>query len=192
MIQEAAIKVLRITRRRWLVGLACLWLAGGVAAADDRSGVSEYQLKAAFLYNFTQFTEWSAQAFATPTAPIVIGIVGEDPFGSTLDEAVKGEVVRGRPLVVQRFRADEDLGSCQILFISRSEKERLRTLLSPLKGKPVLTMSDINDFAQAGGMVNLVLANKSVKLEINQAVAEEAGVQISAKLLRLARIAQSK
>lgn len=192
MIHEVAKKVLRITRRQWLVGLACLWLAGGVAAGEDRSGVSEYQLKAAFLYNFTQFTEWPADAFATADAPIVIGIVGEDPFGRTLDDAVKGELVRGRPLVVQRFRADEDLGSCQILFISRSEKERLRALLIALKGRPVLTVSDINDFALEGGIVHLQLANKSVKLEINQAVAEECGLQISAKLLRLARIAKSK
>ena len=192
MIQEAAIKVLRITRRQWLVGLACLWLAGGVADGEDRSGVSEYQLKAAFLYNFTQFTEWPADAFATADAPIVIGIVGEDPFGKTLDDAVRGEVVRGRPLVVQRFRADEDIGRCHILFIGRSEKERLRAVLIQLQGRPVLTVSDMNDFALEGGIVHLQLANKSVKLEINQAVAEEAGVQISAKLLRLARIAQTK
>ena len=193
MTDEAAKKVLRFTRRQWLVGLACLCLAGGSVHGDERSGtVSEHQLKAAFLYNFTQFTEWPARTFSTPEAPIVIGIIGEDPFGKTLDDLVKGEVVRGRPLVVQRFRAGEDFGGCQILFISRSEKERLGALLTELKGRPVLTVSDIKDFAQEGGMVSLILANKAVKLEVNQAVAEEAALQLSAKLLKLARITKSK
>lgn len=173
--------------------LACFWLVGGLAAGDEKSaGVGEYQLKAAFLYNFTQFTDWPTSAFSTANAPIVIGIVGEDPFGKKLDDVVSGEVVRGRPLVIKRLRADDDLQSCQVLFISRSEKERLRALLTQLRGRPVLTVGDISDFAQQGGMVSLVLANKTVKLEINQATAEEAGLQISAKLLKLARIAKSK
>jgi hypothetical protein len=154
--------------------------------------VSEYQIKAAFLYNFTQFTDWPASTFSATNAPIVIGIVGEDPFGNIMDEVVRGEMVRGHPLVIKRLRADEDLRSCHVLFISRSEKDRLPALLSQLKGSPVLTVSDINEFAQEGGMVNLLLANNTVKLEINQAKAEEAGLQISAKLLRLARIVKSK
>ncbi|MSU57808.1 MAG: YfiR family protein [Pedosphaera sp.] len=179
----------QITRRKWLLGLACLWLAGGWADGEEKSaGVGEYQVKAAFLYNFTQFTDWPASAFASTNAPIVIGIVGEDPFGKTMDEVVSGEVVRGRLLVLKRLGADEDLRGCHVLFISRSAKERLPAMLSQLKGSPVLTVSDLNGFGQQGGMVNLLLVNKTVKMEINQAAAEEAGLQISAKLLKLARI----
>lgn len=183
----------RILRWDWLLGLVCLWLARGLpAAAESGASVGEYQVKAAFLYNFTQFTDWPPSAFSATNAPFVIGIVGEDPFGKTMDAVVSGEVVRGRPLVVKRLRADEDLRSCHVLFISRSEQERLTTVLSQLKGSSVLTVSDINGFAQEGGMVNLLMVQKAVKLEINQAVAEEAGLQISAKLLNLARIAKSK
>ena len=192
MTREAAIKIRRVTRRQWLLGLACLWLAAGwAAAAESSAGVGEYQVKAAFLYNFTKFTDWPPRAFASTNVPIVIGIVGEDPFGQTLDDLVRGEVVRGRPLVVKRLRADEDLRSCHVLFISRSEKERLPALLSQLRGFPVLTVGDFNDFAQQGGMVNLLLVNKTVKMEINQAAAEEVGLQMSSKLLKLARLMRS-
>jgi hypothetical protein len=177
------------TRRRWLVRLVGLCLAGACAAAADTGPVaSEYQVKAAFIYNFTKFTDWPPGAFSSPRAPIVIGILGEDPFGQTMDDLVRGETVRERPLVVKRLRAGNDLRSCHILFISQSEKERLPAVLSQLKGSPILSVADLAGFAEQGGMVNLLLANKTVKIEINQAAAEQAGLQISAKLLKLARL----
>ncbi len=192
MTREAARKLRRITRRQWLVGLACLWLAGGwAAAAESSAGLGEYQVKAAFLYNFTKFTEWPASAFTSSNAPLVIGIVGEDPFGPMLDDFVSGESVRGRPLTVKRLPAGEEMRSCHVLFISRSEKDRLPALLSRLKGSPVLIVGDFNGFAQQGGMVNLLLVNKTVKMEINQAPAAEAGLQLSSKLLRLASLVTS-
>jgi hypothetical protein len=180
------------TRRKWLLGLACLVLASGwAAAAGSEKGMGEYQVKAAVVFNFTKFTDWPSNAFASATAPIVIGIVGEDPFGSTLDDLVRGEAVRERKLVVKRLRAGEDLQSCHVLFISRSEKERLSGVLRQLKGHPVLSVGDMNDFAEQGGMVSLKLAKENVKLEINQAAAEQAGLQISAKVLKIARIVNS-
>lgn len=188
MTREAAMKLRRITRRQWLVGLACLWLAGGWAAAESSAGLGEYQVKAAFLYNFTKFTEWPASAFTSSNAPLVIGIVGEDPFGPMLDDFVSGESVRGRPLTVKRLTAGEEMRNCHVLFISRSEKERLPALLSRLKGSPVLIVGDFNGFAQQGGMVNLLLVNKTVKMEINQTPAGEAGLQLSSKLLKLASL----
>lgn len=182
----------RFNRRDWLFGMTCLWLAGAwAAAADIGPAAGEYQVKATFIYNFTKFTDWPSSAFASSNAPIVIGIVGEDPFGKTMDDVVRGEALGGRPFVVKRLRADEDLRSCHLLFISRSEKERLPAVLSQLKGSSVLTVSEINGFAERGGMVNLTLANKSVKVEINQTAAEQAGLQISAKLLKLARLVKT-
>lgn len=181
------------TGGKWLLSLAALCLAGAwAAAAGSDAGPSEYQVKAAFLYNFTKFTVWPANAFSAATAPIVIGIVGEDPFGKAIDDIVRGEVVGGRELVVKRLPADGDLRSCHLLFISRSEKDRLPAVLSQLKGSPVLTVSDTDRFGEQGGMVNLLLANKTIKIEINQAAAEQGGLQISAKLLRLARIVKSQ
>ncbi len=182
----------KMTKYR-LLALACLGLAGGWAAGQDKSAsVSEYELKAAFIYNFTQFTDWPPGAFSSTTAPLVIGIVGDDPFGKTMDDLVRGEVVRKHPLVLKRLRVDEELRGCHLLFISRSEKERLPALLNQLKGSPVLTLSDVDGFAQQGGMVNLLLVNKNVKMEINQAAAGEAGLQISSKLLNLARIVKTQ
>ena len=180
------------TRRKWLLRFACLCLAGAcTAAADITPGAGEYQVKAAFLYNFTKFTDWPPRVFSSSNAPIFIGIVGEDPFGKTIDDVVSGEVVAGHPLVVKRLRAEDDLRSCHVLFISRSEKERLPEVLRQLKGTPVLSVSEISGFAEQGGMVNFQLANKTVKMEINQAAAEHAGLQISAKLLKLARLVNS-
>jgi hypothetical protein len=180
-----------IKPRKWLLGFVCLWLAGSwVAASEPSAGVGEYQVKAAYLYNLTKFTDWPASAFASNTAPMVIGVVGEDPFGKTMDDAFRGEIVRDHPLVVKRLRRDEDLRSCHVLFISYSEKERLPELLEKLKGSPVLTVSDAGDFVERGGMVNFFLVQKTVKMEINQAAVEEASLQISAKLLKLARIAK--
>jgi len=180
-------------RRKWLLGFVCLWLAGnGLVGAEKSAGVGEYQVKAAYLYNFTKFTDWPASAFASPNAPMVIGIVGEDPFGKTMDDVVSGEIVRDHPLVVKRLRPDEDLRSCHVLFISRSESKQLPALLEKLKGSPVLTAGDTSDFAEQGGMVNFLLDQKTVKLEINQAAVEAAGLQISGKLLKLARIVKSK
>jgi len=180
------------TRLKWLVKLAGLCLAGAWAvAAETGPVVGEYQVKAAFIYNFTKFTDWPPSAFSSPGAPIVIGILGEDPFGQTMDDVVRGEVVRERPLVVKRLRPDDDLRSCHVLFISRSEQQRLPAVLSQLKGSPVLSVGDIAGFAEQGGMVNLLLASKTVKIEINQAAAEQAGLQISAKLLKLARLVKA-
>ena len=171
------------------VALVCIWMAGWHVEGSDGSTVAgEYQVKAVCLYNFTQFTEWPASAFAGSNAPIVIGIVGEDPFGQTLDDVVRGEVVRGHPLVVRRLRADADFQGCHVLFFSHSEKKHYLELLSRVKSKAVLTVGEMDGFAEHGGMINLMVANKTVQIEINQSVADQAGLQISSKLLKLAHL----
>jgi hypothetical protein len=181
------------TRRKWLLSLVALCLVGpsSATAAETSPVASEYQVKAAFLYNFTKFAVWPPSAFQSATAPLVIGILGQDPFGQTMDDVVRGETVGERPLVVKRLSSDNNLRACHLLFISHSEKERLSAVLSQLEGSPVLSVSEIDGFASQGGMVNLLLANKTVKMEINQAAAERAGLQISAKLLKLARLVKS-
>ncbi|HZR20379.1 MAG TPA: YfiR family protein [Verrucomicrobiae bacterium] len=183
--------ILSAMRRNWLVSVIYLGLAGFFGPAYGATSVSEYQLKAAFLYNFTKFVDWPPKAFLVPDAPIVIGIVGDDPFGNEIDDLVRGEVVRDHALIVKRIPPDGDLRSCHVLFISRSEKERLPALLSQLKESPVLTVSDMDRFGEQGGIINLVLENKAVKIEINPTAAERAGLQVSAKLLRLARLVKS-
>jgi hypothetical protein len=148
----------------------------------------EYEIKAVFLYNFAQFVQWPPDAFADKSAPLVIGILGNDPFGSYMDEAVRGETVNGRPFVVRRFGREEEVDGCHILFISRSESGRLDQILDKLKGKSVLTVGDMDDFSHYGGMIRFVTENNKVRLRINVEAAKSAGLKISSKLLRPAEI----
>lgn len=148
----------------------------------------EYQVKAAFLYNFTRFVEWPAGKFPAADSPFIIGVVGADPFGSILDQTVKDKTINGRRLIVQRFAPDEDLRQCHILFISRSLKDAVPFLLDQLKQESVLTVSELETFARRGGAINLVIVDERVKVEINPQAAQRAALKISSKLLQVARV----
>jgi hypothetical protein len=156
--------------------------------APQQSGPSEYQVKAVFLYNFTQFIEWPSGAFQEPNSPLVIGILGKDPFGNYLDETVRGDSVNGHPLVVQRFQNAEDAGKCHILFISSSEKDRLKNIFQLLESTNTLTVGDAANFAKNGGMVRFYTENHKTRIRINLEAAKKADLTISSKLLRLAEI----
>jgi hypothetical protein len=173
---------------RCLALLSCWLLLGPcvVASESDNSVASEYEVKAVFLYNFTRFVEWPANAFASSNAPLVIAILGNDPFGAVLDNAVRNEVIRNHPLVVKRFRGGDPVPECHILFICRSEKERLDEILEKLQRAPVLTVADFNRAAERGAMINLSVKD-SVKMEINLPAVTGAGLEISSKLLNIAR-----
>jgi hypothetical protein len=173
----------------WLLLAALVWSASSPAGGTPPN--REYQVKAVFLFNFTQFVEWPAEAFVGPTAPLVIGVLGEDPFGAFLDETVRGEKANGRPLVVERYRRVQEIGNCQVLFISRSESDRLGEILAGLAGKPILTVSDIEGFAPRGGVIRLVTVGGKIRLRINLDSAKAAKLSISSKLLRPAEIVAS-
>ena len=146
------------------------------------------QVEAVFLFNFSQFVDWPAQAFPQPDSPIVIGVLGSDPFDGTLDEVVRGEMVKGRSLVVRRFQHIEQLTDCHILFISRSERPRLEPIVQMLKGRNILTVSDLDEFATQGGVIGFVLTDNKIRLRVNLQAAKEAGLTLSSKLLRPAQI----
>ena len=174
---------------RILLGLATVALALTPREAPAQPAVSkEYQVKAAFLFNFVQFVEWPPAAFTNSDAPICIGVLGEDPFGTALEETVRGETVRNRKLIVQRSRLVENLKDCQLIFISKSETERVSEILGNLDPAPVLTVGETQDFAQQGGIVNLYLAANKVRFEINPAAARRKGLKISSELLSLGKI----
>lgn len=175
-------------RRLRLIAVAGLLACGSSAPGSALAAPTPAQVEAVFLFNFTQFVDWPPQAFADPTAPIVIGVLGSDPFGVALDQVVGGEIVNGHPLVVHRAQHIEELADCQILFISRSERGRLAPLLATLKGRNVLTVSDLDEFADKGGMICFVLIDKKVRLRINLEAAKAAGLTLSSKLLRFAQI----
>lgn len=166
-----------------------LLLGAPVAGVRGQTApTSEYQVKAIFLFQFAQFVDWPARSFKDAHAPLVIGVYGEDPFGPYLDEAVRGEKIGERPLVVRRYRRGEAVGDCQILFISRSESGQLPQLLASLKGRSILTVGDMDHFSRDGGIVRFVTRNNKIRLQINIEAAKAGDLTISSKLLRPAMI----
>ena len=172
------------------VGLvvSALLLSGGLDLPAQTTAAPEYQVKAVFLFNFAQFVEWPPEAFHEAQSPLVIGVLGEDPFGSYLDETTRGEKVNNRPLVVQRYHRVEEVKTCHILFISRSETERLEPILGSFRGRNVLTAGDAVGFAQRGGMIRFVTEKNKIRLRINLEAVKAASLTISSKLLRPAEI----
>ena len=148
---------------------------------------NEYQIKAGFLLNFARFVEWPAEAFADDNAPIVIGLIGDDPFGGALDEIVSGKTINGRRLEIRRLKWGEDLKACHLLFVSTSEKKRVVQLIDALKGGSVLTVGEMAQFNQLGGIISFVMEANRVRFEINVPMADRARLRISSKLLALAR-----
>lgn len=146
------------------------------------------QVKAVFLFNFTQFTEWNGNSFTSENAPLIIGILGNDPFGAYLDETVAGEKISGHPLLVQRYRSIDDIGTCHILFISNHAAEPISEILDAIKDKSILTVSDADNFTKYGGMIHFFMKNRKIRFEINAAAAKAAGITFSSKLMRVAEI----
>jgi YfiR/HmsC-like len=146
---------------------------------------AEYQVKAAFLFNFAQFVEWPPSAFPQSQTPLVIGVLGEDPFGGYLDETVRGERVNNRPLSVRRYRRVEEIQTCHVLFISRSEAPRLGQILASLKYRKILTVADGDGAAGSSVMIQFVTQQNRIRLRINSEAAKVANLTISSKLLRL-------
>ncbi len=166
----------------WLILLMC-------AAPQASAQVSrEYDLKAVFLYNLASFVNWPKFAFPAPDAPFVIGVLGDDPFGRVLDDVVANEFVGTHPFRVHRFRRIDDVENCQLLFISESESRHVESILRRLRGKPVLTVADLQGFAEAGGMVGLRTEHEQLQLYVNPAAAEAATLSLSSKLLEVAHV----
>jgi hypothetical protein len=152
----------------------------------------EYQLKAVFVFNFAVFVDWPPRSFADAQAPLVIGILGEDPFGEFLDSLVKGEKAQEHPLIVRRFKRVEEIDVCHVLFVSTSEAEKVPAILKALKGRSILTVSDIEDFTLSGGMVRFLTEKGKIRLRINLDEAKHAELTLSSKLLRPAEIVATR
>ena len=148
----------------------------------------EYQIKAVFLFNFAQFVEWPDHAFPEANTPLVIGVLGENPFGSYLDETVRGEKIKEHPLVVQRYRKAEDVKMCHILFINFAKADQLKSTLEILKPQHILTVGDAANFTNQGGIIGFFTENSKIRIKINLKLAKETDLNISSKLLRVAEI----
>lgn len=168
------------------LGLTWLPLAGGTGYAQE-TGPTEYQIKAAFLFNFAKFVQWPHTAFAADTSPLVIGVLGENPFQGDLERTIRDKVIDEHPLVLKELRTSAQATNCHILFISTSEKSRLPEILTRLKGASVLTVSEMDRFTESGGMINFILEGTKIRFQINQDAATKVGLKISSKLMSLAR-----
>ena len=152
-------------------------------------GAAEYEVKAAFLYKFASFVEWPSRSGG---APVCIGVVGQDPFGTALDQVVNGKSVDGRAFVIRRFKSGQELKDCDIVFISSTERGNLRPILAALAASPVLTVGDMPGFCERGGVVNLELLDRRIHLQVNLEAANQARLQLSSKLLSLATIVRAR
>jgi len=174
---------------RLVLPLLATLVWSGLASAEVSK---EYQIKAVLLFNLTRFVDWPDSTFTAPDAPLVIGVVGRDPFGDALDEAVRGEEVNGHKIVVQRYPTASSIGPCQILFISANERRQLSLILAGLKHKPVLTVSELPGFAtSSGGMIRFYTGGQNkVRLQINLAQARQERLKLSSKLLEVAEVVE--
>ena len=188
------------TIRRFGLALALLpilW-TGIRAHAQDNTASSEYLIKAGFIYNFASLVQWPPASFSQADSPIVIGILGEDHFGTTLDRVLQGKKINGRPFAIKRFKSTSqlvkamgELKECQILYVSSSEMPEVNQAIQLVKGLPILTIGETPGFAQSGGIINLVVENNRVRFEVNVDAAKQVDLNISSRLLALARIIPS-
>lgn len=165
------------------VVLGALLSTGGRAQS-----VSEYQMKAAYVYNLAKFVDWPAEAFKTASDPLTICVLGQSPILVTLNEAVNGEMIENRKLIVRQVSAPQEASNCHILFIASSDRKYLQAVLRDLKTPGVLTLGESVGFAEDGGVVDFRLEGKKVRIEINLNAAGQQKLRISPKLLSLAQI----
>lgn len=175
----------RLVRTLLLVGtLALLTHAFGVQGMAQAA--NEYQVKAAFILNFAKFVEWPNETYGDGGS-LVVGVLGEDPFGSSIDQIINGYKANGRRLMVRRLKWGDNLRACQILFIGSSERKRLGQIIGSLQGASVLTIGDTQQFTQTGGIIKFFITDSRVQFEINAAAARQARLKISSKLLALSK-----
>lgn len=168
-----------------LVSFFLLVKESSVQAVSARSEFTEYQVKAAFLYNFPKFVDWPAQSFNDVSKTFIYGVLGKDPFGKFLD-ALEEKEVQGRKIVVKRYRNVNEIDQCQVLFISYTDEKQVRKITDSLKERGILTVGDGIHFADWGGMVGLFTEQNKIRFNINLSATKKAGLQISSKLLKLA------
>jgi hypothetical protein len=182
----------RSQRFFFAVGVGLVLFGFGLKISRGQPVSHEYPLKAVFLLNFAQFTNWPTNAFAKPDSPIVVGVLGRDPFGAVLDAVVQNEVVNGRKFVVERYLRIENMQTCHILFISQSEVNHLDQIIGALKDRPILTVSEIDGSAYRGTCVRFITENNKIHLRINTDALQAAQLAMSSKILRVAELVSSK
>ena len=183
-----AVASVRLRRFSWL--LLALLMVCAAADASARTVSKEYQIKAAFLYNFTKFVEWPAERFSGADDAIVIAVLGKNPFGDALENAVKGRLVNNRPIQVRFIESAAELPGAHIVFVAPGAENLLPDDATARHG--LLTVGESAGFAADGGIIRFVLADEKVRFEINQRSGEQAGLKLSGQLLKLATVIRTQ
>ncbi len=181
-----------LSPERWIsfgLALATICLIMPLPAVAQGAKPTEYQVKAAYLSNLGRFVEsWGPHSRPSADEPFAICVLGQDPFGPSLDAAIRDENIEGAPLVAKRITNTQDAQGCRVLFISSSEENRLSAVLAALGDSPVLTVADLPDFSRRGGMIQFVLDGNRVRFDISVSVATKSGLTLSSELLKVARV----
>ena len=172
----------------------CLCLAPLLrfAALAQPAAPSEYEIKAVWLLNFARFVEWPTNAFTSPRAPVVVGLVGPNPFGATLEKTFAGKTVGGRPLSIKRLGGERDAPGCHLIFFPNSERKRQREMLARLRQAAVLTVGESDDFLGDGGIIQFVRREDTIRFAVNLEPARPAGLKLSANLVKVAVLVKGK
>jgi len=171
-----------------LVGALALLLPWRGGARADGGASLEYKLKAAFIYNFAQFVEWPGDAFGGPSAPFVIGVVGDPSLAQMLEQAVKGKTAGKREIVVKYYAGVDAIQRSHILFVAASERERMGDVVRRAFADSTLTIGDFDGFTAASGMVRFITEDNRLKFEVNLDATNQGHLKFSAQLLKLARM----
>lgn len=172
-------------RAGWLVLMALLFLSTtNVFSAPP--ALTEYQVKALCLLNFAKYTEWPTNASANTNAPISIGIIGESPFGTSLQAATSGKTIAGRAVIIRELTTEADYDQCQILFVCASDAKRIPEILGRVKNNSILTVGETEQFLPEGGVINFAVRSGKVRFDISLDSAHRAGLKLSSKVLSLA------
>ena len=180
----------RQIRRASMFTLMAFWvfLSASPRAFSQNEEGAEYLVKLTFLYNFTKFVEWPPGSYRDPGAPLVICIIGQDPFSQSLEGELRARTVGGHPVEVKKLSSNDKLGVCHVVFVPVTEKDHADRIVKGLKGSRTLTVGETKGFAAQGGIINMTIEENKVHFEVNQLAAERAGLKISSKLLSLAKI----
>lgn len=179
---------LALCLRPWFTVVVLAWgLLSIPALYAQNAKPTDYDVKAAYLYNFGRFVEWPAQITTAPkSGHFTVCVLGQDPFGPSLDTTLVGETIGGKSIVAKRISNPQESDDCQILFLSPTDSGHAKKIVAELDKKAVLTVSDMPQFAQLGGMIQFVLEGKRVRFEVNLAATQRAGLTLSSELLKVA------
>ena len=166
--------------------LLCLLVLHAISWTARADVTKEYELKAAFIFNFVRFVDWPDQKFADANSPIIAGLFGGSPLGAELETVVRGRKINGRPIVIKAVQTIEAARLVDVLFISAAEDSQASQLIAACKSAGVLTVGESDTFEKGGGMITFLLKDDKLRFDINMATAESSGLDISAQLQKLA------